>query len=234
MRNRTGSLKKRNYEERKDQVTSRNQHRQQAAEDKPNSHSSLRISATAGNLPPQAIHPHLWQNGRYDNAHRTDLSLLRFPVQDGYENCTIARATHAQYTSRQMGRKNCRVDQAQRHSLGGRLAGGVRQALPGNGGQRHLHQAERRPVAGLLPGPLRRQRRGPGGRPHLHLLAVEGQRRPHQQLGKSLHDAPQVEGALQRLPCRDAPCTCCPSAWARWARRCRRSACSSPIRLTWS
>ena len=36
----------------------------------------------------------------------------------------------------------------------------------------------------------------------------------------------QAEGAFQRLPCAAAPCTCCPSAWGRSARPCRRSACS--------
>jgi hypothetical protein len=49
MRDRTESLKKRNYEGRKDQghfpERQWNQRRQQTAEDKPNSHSSLRISA---------------------------------------------------------------------------------------------------------------------------------------------------------------------------------------------
>ena len=32
--------------------------------------------------------------------------------------------------------------------------------------------------------------------------------------------------------CAAGPCTFCPSAWARWARRCRRSGCNSPIRPT--
>ena len=37
------------------------------------------------------------------------------------------------------------------------------------------------------------------------------------------------------VPCADAPCMCCLSAWDRSVRPCRRLACSSPTRLTsWS
>ena len=132
-----------------------------------------------------------------------------------------------------MGGEDGRADQARGHPLGGRLAGRVRRPVRPDGGKRHLHQAERGAVAGLLLRPLRRQRRRPRGGPHLHLLALEGRRRPHQQLGKPVRDAQEAEGALQRLHARAAPCTCCPSAWVRSARPCRRSASNSPIRRTW-
>ncbi len=55
---------------------------------------------------------------------------------------------------------------------------------------------------GCLLRPVRSRRRRPRGRPHVHLLAFEGQRRPHQQLGKSLRHAPEAESAVQRLHAR--------------------------------
>ena len=45
---------------------------------------------------------------------------------------------------------------------------------------------ERKALARLLLRPLRAQRRRPRRRPHLHLLALERQRRSHQQLGRPL------------------------------------------------
>ena len=88
------------------------------------------------------------------------------------------------------------------HPLGRRLAGGVRLPLRPAGRGRHLHQAQREALARLLLRPLRPQRRRPRRRPHLHLLALEGRRRPHQQLGRPLRDAQQAQAALPRLHAR--------------------------------
>ena len=53
----------------------------------------------------------------------------------------------------------------------------------------HLHPAQSRAVARLLPGAQRPERRRAGRGPHLHLLALEGSRRPDQQLGRPVRDA---------------------------------------------
>ena len=51
-------------------------------------------------------------------------------------------------------------------------------------------------LARLLLRALRAHRCGPRGRPHLHLLPLQGQRRPHQQLGRPLRHAQAAEAAL--------------------------------------
>ncbi len=55
-------------------------------------------------------------------------------------------------------------------------------------------------------------------------------RGPDEQLDESVRDAPEAAGDIRRL-CAGAPCTCCPSAWGRSARRWRRSGSSSRIPL---
>ena len=98
--------------------------------------------------------------------------------------------------------------------------------LRADGRSRNVHQAERETLARLLLRAIGRERCCPRGRPHVHLFAFQRQRRPDQQLGKSVRDAQEAEESFQRLRCAAARCTCCRSAWARSARRCRRSACN--------
>ena len=50
-------------------------------------------------------------------------------------------------------------------------------------------QTESRTVAGLLLRAVRPERCGSRGRANLHLLAIQGQRRPHEQLGRPVCDA---------------------------------------------
>ena len=129
--------------------------------------------------------------------------------------------------------KMARADAARRHPLGGRLAGGIRRALRADGARRaRFIKLNEELWPGCYLRALGRERCRARRGPHLHLLALEGRRRPDQQLGKPVRDAAQAEGAVQRLHARAARCTCCRSAWARSARRCRRSACSSPTRPT--
>ena len=98
--------------------------------------------------------------------------------------------------------------------------------------KRHVHQAEPGPVARLLLRAFRCDGRCARRRSHVYLLAVQRQRGSDEQLGKSVRDAEEAEGACSRAACRGERCMCCRSAWDRSVRRCRRSACSLLIRLT--
>ena len=98
-----------------------------------------------------------------------------------------------------MGRADGCARPTGRHPLGGRLAGGIRRAVRADGRKGHLHQAQPRRLAGLLLRQIGPGRRHSRRRPHLYLLAFQGQRRTDQQLGRSLRNAPQAPGPLQRL-----------------------------------
>ena len=60
--------------------------------------------------------------------------------------------------------------------------------------------------------------RGARRGPHLHLLAAQGRRRPHQQLGRPGARCARRSTGSSTAACAGAPCTWCPSAWARSAR----------------
>ena len=97
---------------------------------------------------------------------------------------------------------------------------------------RHAHQAEPGSVARLLLRPVRCQRRRARRAAHLRLLAVEGRRRADQQLGQPVRDAPQAEGAVQRRDGGPDDVRAGVQHGRSSARRCRRSASSSPTRRT--
>jgi hypothetical protein len=80
--------------------------------------------------------------------------------------------------------------------------------------------------------PVGCQRRGARGGPHLHLLAVEGRGGPDQQLGQSVRDAEEAEGLFNGCMAGRTMYVL-PFSMGPPARRCRRSACSSPTRPTW-
>ena len=114
----------------------------------------------------------------------------------------IRQTPHQEQAPHPMGRERWPTSPSRRQSTGWTAPRGKRSALRTDGGRRHLHQAQPEALARLLLRALRPERRGPRRRPHLHLLALEGRRGPDQQLGGSLRDAPQAEGALQRLHAR--------------------------------
>ena len=100
-----------------------------------------------------------------------------------------------------LGGEDGRAHPARGDPLGGRLAS--RERIP----VRQLVEAGTfiRLNQKLWPGCYLRalaERCGARGRPHLHLLAFQRQRRADQQLGRSVRDAPEAEGAVQRLHAR--------------------------------
>ena len=81
----------------------------------------------------------------------------------------------------------------------------------------------------MLSGAVVAERCGAGGGPHLHLLAFQGHGGPDEQLGRSVRDAEEAEAAFSRRDARTHDVRAAVFAWGRWARRCRRSACSLRI-----
>src|SRR5207253_876870 len=63
----------------------------------------------------------------------------------------------------------------------------------------YIHQAERRALAGLLLRTFTPKRCRSRRESNFHLLALERRRRTHQQLGRAVRNAPQIEVAIRWL-----------------------------------